>query len=156
MTRSIGKPNALFGWTILRHCSRVGLLCLVTIASPSVFSGCSDPLVCACTEVFALSLIDVTDVDGQPAVGLVITVTRVSDGEIVTPTSNHQTPGRYTVLSDGQLDFVAEGGTTFRVEGTLGSSSFSADYVFDTDSCRCHINKVLGPDQIQLAPVPES
>ena len=97
-----------------------------------------------------MSLIDVTDLDGEPAEGVTITVTRISDGTVVTPTDGTQAPGSYTIMTDSQLEFIDESGTDFRVEGTLGAASFSIDVTFDTDSCRCHINKVAGPDRVQL------
>lgn len=97
-----------------------------------------------------MSVIEVTDLDGQPAVGVTITVTRTSDGTVVTPNGDTLSPGSYTIMTDAQLEFIDESGTDFRVEGTLGAASFSVDVTFDTDSCRCHINKVAGPDEVQL------
>ena len=113
----------------------------------------SDPaLPCACTLEFRFFTVTVVDAAGQPAEGVSISVRRVSDGAVLTEnTSLGQTPGVYVILSDSNIDDVSEAGTTVEVVGTLGGTGFTAEYVFDRDACQCHVNKISGPDTVQLS-----
>ncbi len=116
----------------------------------------SDPsLPCACTLEFRFFTVTVMDATGQPAEGVTISVRRVSDGAVLTENSSlDQGPGVYVILSDGNIDDVSDTGTTVEVVGTLGDMGFRAEYVFGRDVCQCHVNKISGPDSVQLEPLP--
>ena len=116
----------------------------------------SDPsLPCACTLEFRLFTVTVMDVAGQPAEGVSISVRRVSDRAVLTDNSTlDQGPGVYVILTDSNINDVSEDGTEVEVVGTLGDAGFTAEYVFDRDACHCHVNKVSGPDTVQLGPLP--
>jgi hypothetical protein len=108
-----------------------------------------------CTEELRLSPVTVLDAGGQPVGGLQFSVVRVEDGRDVTPEQAFAwEDGLYIVLTDGELDFVDEEGTAFRVTASNAQAGVTADFVFNTDACRCHISKVSGPDTIQLVPTP--
>ena len=116
----------------------------------------SDPsLPCACTLEFRFFTVTAVDAAGEPAEGVSIAVRRVSDGAVLTVNSSlEQGPSVYVILTDGNIDDVSEAGTTVEVVGTLGDTGFTAEYAFDRDACRCHVNKVSGPDTVQLEPLP--
>ena len=128
-----------------------GLLLVIGLAS------CldSDPsLPCACTLEFRFFTVGVVDAAGQPAEGVSISVRRVSDGALLTVNSSlGQGSGVYVILTDGNIQDVSEAGTTVEVVGTLGDMGFTAEYVFDRDACQCHVNKISGPDTVQLEPL---
>ncbi len=113
----------------------------------------SDPaLPCLCTLEFRFFTVTVMDATGQPAEGVTISVRRVSDGAVLTVNSSlDQGPGVYVILTDNNIDDVNEAGTTIEVVGTLGGMGFTAEYVFDRDACQCHVNKISGPDTVQLS-----
>jgi len=99
--------------------------------------------------------VTVLDVGGEPAEEVSILVRRVTDGAILTPQNDPgQTPGVYVILTDGNREDVSETGTAIEVVGTLGDTGFTAEYVFGRDACNCHVNKILGPDTVQLEPLP--
>ena len=128
-----------------------GLLLVIGLAS------CldSDPsLPCACTLEFRFFTVTVVDDAGQPAEGVSISVRRVSDGAVLTVNSSlGQGPGVYVILTDGNIQDVTEAGTTVEVVGTLGDMGFTAEYLFDRDACQCHVNKISGPEIVQLEPL---
>jgi len=128
-----------------------GLLLVIGVAS------CldSDPaLPCACTLEFRFFTVTVVDASGEPVEGMSISVRRVSDGAVLTPDSSLQQGGVYVILTDGNIQDVTEAGTTVEVVGTLGDMGFTAEYVFDRDACQCHVNKVSGPEMVELEPLP--
>lgn len=87
--------------------------------------------------------------------GVSISVRRVSDGaDLTEPDDIFTGPEVYLILTDGNIDDVSEDGTAIEVVGTLGDTGFTAQYVFDRDSCQCHVNKISGPDTVQLEPLP--
>ncbi len=122
----------------------------------SGWSACSDPQEpCFCTEEFRTYLVTVLEPDGRPAVALAFSVVRTDDGRDATPDQGFSLhDGQFVVLSDAQLDLVDEAGTAFRVTASREGASVTADFVFDTDACRCHVNRVSGPETIQLVENP--
>ncbi len=128
-----------------------GLLLVLGVAS------CldSDPsLPCACTLEFRFFTVTVVDNAGQPAEGVSISVRRVSDGAVLNQDSSlGQGPGVYVILTDSNIQDVTEAGTTVEVLGTLGDMGFTAEYIFDRDACQCHVNKISGPETVQLEPL---
>jgi len=55
------------------------------------------------------------------------------------------------ILTDNNIDDLNEAGRTIEVVGTLGGMGFTAEYVFGRDACQCHVNKISGPDTVQLS-----
>ena len=129
-------------------------------------ASCSDPAappIDRCTQQFNLFMVTVLDMAGEPAEGVVISVRGTSnvDGrpfdsqspidltevnDFVLPT-----PGLYVIVTDRNLEMLAENGTVVEVVGTLGEAGFTAEYVFDRDAC--HVSKVSGPETVQLEPL---
>jgi hypothetical protein len=62
-------------------------------------------------------------------------------------------PGAYLVADDGMLDVFSSEGDTVRVTGTKDAAAFVADFVFAVpDPCRCHVERVSGPDSVWMVP----
>ena len=130
------------------------MACMLLVAVGG--AACSVPAApCVCTLEFRIFTVTVLNASGEPAEGVSISVRRVSDGaDLTEPNDLLPTPGVYVILTDGNRDDVSENGTAVEVVGTLGDTGFTAEYVFDRDACNCHVNKVSGPDTVQLEPLP--
>ena len=114
-------------------------------------TGC-DPdntaLDCLCTEEFRSFTVTVFDGAGAPVEGMSLTVTRTRDGfEYPAGHDLGFTPGTYSILDDGAKRDVGAA-EAVQVVATKNGVSVTGSYVFSTDDCMCHINKVSGPDTL--------
>ncbi len=108
---------------------------------------------CICTDVFATSMVLIIDPTGVPLDSLNITI-KDKDGNSLNIKQDFYTLrlGRYTVLNDGYLNQLCGQliPQKFFFSATDGNKTVSAEYLFNTDDCCCHINKVAGPDTLVL------
>lgn len=108
---------------------------------------------CICTEVFVTSTVMIIDSNGFPVDSLSITV-KDRDGNNLNIEQDFYrfVPGRYIVLNDGFLNLLCEKlmPQKFFFSATDGSRTVSAEYLYHTDDCCCHISKVAGPDTLVL------
>ena len=136
----------------VRRGSGVGILGLALVTA----AGCDDdPLLngCFCTEEFRAVSVTVVDTAGSPVDSMSVVVTRPRDGFTFTPDQELAfDPGTYVIMDDGDKTALTISGETVRVVATKGGASVNADYVFATDDCRCHIEKVSGPDTLVWVP----
>jgi len=60
--------------------------------------------------------------------------------------------GKYTVLNDSFTHIMCTCGTAQAIyfSATDGSKIANGEFMFNTDDCKCHINKVSGPDTLVL------
>ena len=124
------------------------------VSGLSLVSGC-DMLpgqTCACTADFRFFILNVVDQTSQPVTGVTITVTLVRTGQVLPVIQDSGMPGVYFALDDSFVQLFSTAADSVRVSGQKGASSFAADFVFDTDTCRCHLNKVSGPETATLTP----
>ena len=105
---------------------------------------------CLCGTTFLEAIVIVVNTQGEPVTGVAITVTRVDTGESLEFEQTGLSPGIYIILDDRSAPVLDEAGEVIRVDGTKGAASFTQDYVFGTDSCRCHIQRVSGPDSVVM------
>jgi len=93
----------------------------------------------------------VVDTAGAPVSDLQVTVRRVATDSILSTASGSSfAAGTYLVLDDGFKDEVAARGEVVRFTGVRGGDQVSADFTFGTDPCRCHIERISGPDTLRL------
>lgn len=108
---------------------------------------------CICTEVFVTSMVLIIDSTGVPVDSLNITI-KDKDGNKLNIEQDFYAfvPGRYIVLNDGYLNKLCGQliPQKFFFSATNGNKTVSAEYLFNTDDCCCHINKVEGPDTLVL------
>ena len=110
---------------------------------------------CACTEEFRYFTVTVLDDASQPATNVSLTRTNLRTGKVLEPGwLGNLVPGVYLVADDGQIAQFSTGGDTLRVTGTQGGATFTADYVFAVDACRCHLQRVAGPDTVIIGESP--
>ena len=137
------KPT-WFGWKAL------AVTVVLTLAA------CNDPAgSCACTEEFRYFTVTVLDDATQPATNVALTRTNLRTGKVLEPGwLGDLVPGVYLVADDGLVSEFSTGGDTLRVTGVQGGATFTADYVFAVDACRCHLQRVSGPDTVIIGESP--
>ncbi len=108
---------------------------------------------CICTTVFETSTVLITDANRNPIDSLSITV-KDKDGNKLNIEQNYFqfVPGRYVVLNDGFLNLLCGKllPQKFFFSATDGKKIVSAEYLFNTGDCCCHIQKFEGPDTLVL------
>lgn len=106
---------------------------------------------CACTAMFASSTVLVVDEDGSPVSGLDVEVTNKRTNEVIENLSGSWGgAGTYTVLDDSYTGNLTTEPDTILFTGTLSGDTCSGVFLFNTDECNCHINKVSGPDTLYM------
>ena len=108
---------------------------------------------CMCTEEYRFYLVTVVDTLGVPIDSLDITIKDKDGDELNVLQDPHPFgAGKYTVLNDSFTDMFCACGTTQKIyfSATDGNRSASGEYLFNTDECKCHINKISGPDTLIL------
>lgn len=131
----------------MRRTSGVGLVAL----GLAVVAGCDDTILddCFCTEEFRSVAVTVVDTAGTPVDSMSVEVTRTRDGFVFTPDPAFVVePGTYVIMDDADKAALGPEGEAVRVVATKNGVSISGDYVFATDDCLCHIERVSGPDTL--------
>ena len=108
---------------------------------------------CICTEEFRSYLVTVVDTIGVPVDSLTISI-KDKDGDELDVRQQDQIfgPGKYTVLDDSFINLFVSPAVSEKVTftATNGTRNVTGEYLFNTDKCRCHINKVSGSDTLVL------
>ena len=105
---------------------------------------------CACGTSFRSAVLVVVDVQGAPVIGVTLDVTRVNTSESLEFIQTELPDGFYIIMTDEFVGSLEMAGEVIRVEGQKDNASFSLDFVFGTDACRCHITRVSGPDSVTI------
>jgi len=129
---------------------------LVALAALAVFA-CDDTAgICACTEEFRTYLVVVVDDTGTPVADVTLTRTNLRTGQVFEPSwLGMPTVGTYLVADDGILDEFSSEGDIVRVTGEKDGASFEAHFVFAVAGpCRCHVDKLAGPDTVLIGEPP--
>ena len=149
------KTSKGTGVTLDRYYYRLLAFSLVAAVGVAGSLACYDPQSpCACTEEYRTYTLVVIDQAGAPVSDAIITRTHLRTGEVLEPGwLGMLQPGVYLVADDGMLDVFSGEGDTVRVTGTKGDAAFAADFVFAVpDPCRCHVERVSGPDSVWMVP----
>lgn len=134
--------------------SRVRALAAALLVLAAVLVACdgNEPQPpCACTEEFRSYHLTVVDGAGEPADGVDVRVVRVLTGERLDFGSPAGTPGVYVIMDDSFTDRIAAD-ESFQVGGVRRETSFTTEFRFGTDECRCHVLRLAGPDSVTLQP----
>ena len=108
---------------------------------------------CLCTEEYRFFLVTVVDTLRVPVDSLTVTITDKDGDELdVTQDPNPFGAGKYTVLNDSFIQMFCACTTPekFYFSATDGIRTANGEFMFNTDECKCHINKVSGPDTLVL------
>ena len=126
------------------------LLALAMATGPIACSEPGGPGLCTCTEEFRSFTVKLFDSDGSPLKGVDFEVTILRTGENVPVIE--WVPGVYTVLDDNSTDQILPN-EVIRVTAVKDGTIATQDFIFTIDEpCRCHVQKVSGPDVIILDP----
>ncbi|MDP2471043.1 MAG: hypothetical protein Q8W46_09260 [Candidatus Palauibacterales bacterium] len=129
-----------------------GLLVLLLAAATASCDGNGPSLPCACTEEFRFFHLTVVDGNGAPADGVEVSVVRGSTGErLEYGQPSGLAPGDYLVMDDSYSDRIGAD-EAFAVSGVRGAESFTTEFRFGTDACRCHVTLLAGPERVTLSP----
>jgi hypothetical protein len=108
-----------------------------------------------CTEEFRVFTLAVLDDAAQPVPDGNLTVTNLRSGRtLVSGWLGQVAPGFYIIVDDGMLREFSSQGDAVRVEGRTQAGSFTADFVFAPDACRCHMQRIAGPDTVMIGEPP--
>jgi len=108
---------------------------------------------CLCTMEYRFYVVTVVDTLGVPVDSLIVTIKDKDGDELdVQQESYPFGPGKYAVLNDSFTHIFCTCGTTQKIyfSATDGSRTTTGEFLFNTDDCKCHINKVAGPDTLVL------
>ena len=108
---------------------------------------------CLCTAEYRFYLVTVVDTLGVPVDSLNTTIKNKDGDELdVQQEINIFGAGKYTVLNDSFTQMFCDCGTPQQIyfSATDGNITTYGEYLFNTDECKCHINKVSGPDTLVL------
>lgn len=108
---------------------------------------------CICSMEFRYCIVTVVDSLGIPADSLIVTIKDIDGDELDVQQDQYFTDeGKYTVLNDSFTHIMCACGTQQKIyfSATDGIRTANGEFMFNTDRCRCHINKVSGPDTLVL------
>lgn len=93
----------------------------------------------------------VVDDSSNPVEGMAVTIRIERTERLLTPTPVFGEQGRdgiYTIITDSELDELESDGDLISFSATGVGISASAQFVFGTTDCRCHVTKISGPETI--------
>lgn len=108
---------------------------------------------CACTEEYRGYGVTVVDTLGIPVDSLIVSIKDQDGDELdVQQDQFNFDRGKYTVLTDSFTHIMCSCGTPQKIyfSATDRSRIATGEFMFNTDECKCHINKVSGPDTLVL------
>lgn len=129
---------------------QAGLISIL-IMKGLLFCSCTHEYIdCLCSQEFRSITIFVTDVSNDPVTGLDVSI-KDEQGKIYTfPQEPPFMPGIYIIMTDNNLFDFSIYPKKIIFEGTKDSLFVRAEFFINTDKCKCHINKVNGPDTLIL------
>lgn len=108
---------------------------------------------CMCTEEYRFYLVTVVDTLGIPIDSLTVTIKDKDGDELDVAQDPHPFgAGKYTVLNDSFTQMFCSCTIPEKIyfSATDGNRVAAGEFLFNTDECKCHINKVEGPDTLVL------
>ncbi len=108
---------------------------------------------CICTDEYRFYLVAVVNTLGAPVDSLNVTIRDKDGDELNVQQDSHPFgAGKYTVLNDSFTQMFCACGTPEKIyfSASDGSRITAGEYLFNTDDCKCHINKVAGQDTLVL------
>lgn len=97
-------------------------------------------------------MITVVVVDTTNNLVLGLTTTVKDDSGKVYNVFNDPTifPGQYTVMDDNYVRELSTNPKRFLFTGVKDSLTVNGEFFINTDKCKCHVEKVSGPDTLVL------
>lgn len=137
----------------IKHlCKTVLVITLPTVLGALMYSAAACH--CICSDTFTYTIIKVVDENGHPVTDATVTSVFKDSGTVIEcSTGSHDGEGTFCIMSDNYVDNVSTEGTN--IEVTVEKENYQTvveEFIFNTDSCHCHINCVSGNTQISLLP----
>lgn len=126
------------------------LLCLnLSICLLFVYS-CSEGEDCPCTMEFRMITVVVVDSVNNLVLGLTTTI-KDDSGKVYDVYNDPLIfPGHYTVMDDNYVSELTTQPKRFHFVGVKDSLTVNGEFFVNTDKCKCHVEKVSGPDTLIL------
>lgn len=126
------------------------ILFLFVIAG--LISSCSnnDALECICTEEFRFYLVRVIDNQSNPVDSLTVTIKDEQGRIYQINQASFPFPGHYVVMDDSYTNQFSILPTKIIFIGEKNSQQVTGEYLFNTDECKCHVQKISGPDSLRI------
>ncbi|MBE0538279.1 MAG: hypothetical protein IH620_01095 [Ignavibacterium sp.] len=108
---------------------------------------------CLCTTEYRYALVTVVDTIGVPVDSLAVTIKDKDGNKLdVQQEPDIFSAGKYIVLNDSftQMFCSCTKPEKIHFSATDGNRVTIGEFLFNTDECKCHINKVEGPDTLVL------
>ena len=131
------------------HVRSVAAVLALGLATPACLDEATNGT-CDCTYEFRLFTLAVIDDASQPVGDLQLTITNLRTGRVLeSGWLGLLVPGSYVIADDGMLDEIPHDGDLVRVVGVKAGISFEAEFAFAVrEPCRCHVERLAGPDTI--------
>jgi hypothetical protein len=119
---------------------------------PLFFLSCSSVVKdCYCTDEFRMYTVTVLDLNGNRVGDLQTRVQNTVTGRIYKfETSLYFEEGIYPVMDDTFTQEFTTQPEEIIFSGTKDDKSVEGSYLFNSDECNCHVNKITGPDTLIL------
>lgn len=105
---------------------------------------------CICTAEFVMITVTIVNSKGQAVDSVRTQTNRVKTGKVISETTPAYPPGRYAVLTDGNLSQVTQNPELYLFKAEKGSAHADAEFLVNKDDCSCHVHKLAGPDTLIL------
>ena len=127
-----------------------GITAIISFIAILILSCTTDVKDCACTLEFRGYSIIVINSSGDPVDSLITRITNSSGKEFSFHGSYfpNDSEGRYWIMDDSYKNEFTIRPTTIFFDGTKENVSAEAAFLINTDECKCHVNKVAGPDTV--------
>lgn len=102
----------------------------------------------ACTEEFRGYRAVVVDQNGNLVTDLKVSFSDWKGDVTELPNSFDPFFNSYEIMTDNYTNLMSENPTPFYVKFTKGDLYYEQLYYFNTDKCKCHVNKTSGPDTV--------
>jgi len=106
---------------------------------------------CICTQEFVMYTVLVFDNSNQPVDSLTVEIKNVRTGKIYTFLEKiYLGKGVYQVMNDGYTKEFTEEPEVIVFKGSKSGAEVESVYLFNTDKCRCHVQKLSGKDTLKI------
>jgi len=125
---------------------------VVFFISVLILSCTTDVGDCICTTEFVAHNVIVLNSSGDPVDSITTRITNSFGREFIPHGSYlpNGPGGRYWIIDDSYKNEFSSRPATIFFNGTKGNASVEAAFLINADDCKCHVNKVAGPDTVVI------
>jgi len=130
---------------------KLTLFCL-SLSICLLFSyACSEEEDCPCTMEFRMITVVVVDELNVPVTTGLLTTVKDDSGRVYNFVNDQQIfPGHYIVMDDNYVGELTTQPKRIFFTGAKDSLTVNGEFFVNTDECKCHVEKVSGPDTLIL------